>query len=209
MADSITLNNYSDDAQIKRYISDVLMPRVFKNIPLNILNTGQFSIINEYMSQAIENLSFTASFYHNESFITKAMLADSIYSEAAIFNLGYSYATPSCCNFMLELRIADLLKNATFNSDNGLYEFILDKNTKFNLSNGTMYSLDYDILIQFKNEATATINSKAPAWNVQYINMDQMNSIAVNKDPYILYRVSETWLCLFVKCSEYDERYSE
>ena len=204
MADSITLNNYSDDAQIKRYISDVLMPRVFKNIPLNILNTGQFSIINEYMSQAIENLSFTASFYHNESFITKAMLADSIYSEAAIFNLGYSYATPSCCNFMLELRIADLLKNATFNSDNGLYEFILDKNTKFNLSNGTMYSLDYDILIQFKNEATATINSKAPAWNVQYINMDQMNSIAVNKDPYILYRVSETWLCLFVKCSEYE-----
>lgn len=204
MADTVTLNNYSDDAQIKRYISDVLMPRVFKDIPLNILNTGSFSIINEYMSQAIENLAFTASFYHNESFITKAMLADSIYSEAAIFNIGYSYATPSCCNFMLELRIKDLMANATFNSDNGLYEFILDKNTKFNLSNGSVYSLDYDILIQYKSEATATIQSSAPAWNVQYINMDQMNSVAVNKDPYILYRVSETWLCLFIKASEYE-----
>lgn len=204
MADTVTLNNYSDDAQIKRYISDVLMPRVFKDIPLNILNTGSFSIINEYMSQAIENMAFTASFYHNESFITKAMLADSIYSEAAIFNIGYSYATPSCCNFMLELRIKDLMANATFNSDNGLYEFILDKNTKFNLSNGSVYSLDYDILIQYKSEATATIQSSAPAWNVQYINMDQMNSVAVNKDPYILYRVSETWLCLFVKASEYE-----
>lgn len=204
MADKYTLNNYSDDAQIKRYISDVLMPRVFKDIPLNILNTGSFSIINEYMSQAIENLAFTASFYHNESFITKAMLADSIYSEAAIFNIGYSYATPSCCNFMLELRIKDLMANSTFNSDNGLYEFILDKNTKFNLSNGSVYSLDYDILIQYKSESTATIQSAAPAWNVQYINMDQMNSVAVNKDPYILYRVSETWLCLFVKASEYE-----
>lgn len=205
MADSsVTLNNYSDDSQIKQYISDVLMPRVFKDIPLNILNTGQFSIINEYMSQAIENLAFTASFYHNESFITKAMLADSIYSEAAIFNIGYSYATPSCCNFMLELRIKDLMENATYNSDNGLYEFVLDKNTKFNLSNGSVYSLDYDILIQYKSESTATIQSVAPAWNVQYINMDQMNSVAVNKDPYILYRVTETWLCLFVKASEYE-----
>ena len=203
MADAYTLNNYSDDAQIKRYISDVLMPRVFNDIPLNILNTGQFSIINEYMSQAIENMAFTASFYHNESFITKAMLADSIYSEAAIFNIGYSYATPSCCNFMLELRIKDLMENATYNSDNGLYEFVLDKNTRFNLSNGSVYSLDYDILIQYKSEATATIQSVAPAWNVQYINMDQMNSVAVNKDPYILYRVTETWLCLFVKASEY------
>lgn len=205
MADSVILNNYSDDSQIKRYISEVLMPRVFHDIPINILNTGQFSLINEYMSQAIENLAFTSSFYFNESFITKAMLADSIYSEAAIFNIGYSFATPSACNFMLELKIEDLIKNATFNSDNGLYEFILDKNTKFNLKNGSIYSLDYDILIQYKNVETATISkATVPAWNVQYTNMDESNVVAINRNPYILYRVSETWLCLFLQTSEFE-----
>ena len=205
MAESIVLNNYSDDSKIKEYIMDVLMPRVFHDIPLNILNTGQFSIINEYMSQALENLAFTSSFYFNESFITKAALSDSIYAEGAIFNIGYAFATPTCCNVMLELRIADLLKNSTFNPDNGLYEFILDKNTKFNLKNGNVYSLDYDILVQYKNVETATLqNTEVPAWNVQYTNMQEQNSIAVNKTPYILYRVSETWLCLFLKVSEFE-----
>lgn len=203
--ETVILNNYSDDSQIKQYIYNVLAPRVFHDIPLNVLNTGQFSLINEYMSQTIENLAFTASFYENESFITKAVLADSIYSEAAIFNIGYSFATASTCNMLLELSIADIQKNAKYNPDNGLYEFILDKNTKFNLKNGSVYSLDYDVLIQYQTIETSTITSTpTPAWNIQYINMNEKNICAVNKNPYILYRVSETWLCLFLKVSEYE-----
>lgn len=206
MADEIILNNYSDDAQIKKYISEVLAPRVFKNIPLNVLNTGSLSIINEYMSQAIEQMAFTSSFYFNESFITKAVLPDSIYSEAAIFNIGYSYATPSSCNFLLELKIEDIHNNAVLNADTGLYEFILDKDTKFNLSNGSVYSLDYDILIQYKNVETTTLSSSVQAWNVQYTNRDSLNSIATNKNVYIMYRVTDTWLCLFVTASEYERQ---
>ena len=193
---NVVLNNYSDDSQIKAYISDVLMPRVFHDIPINVLNSGFFSVVSEYMSQVIENLAFTSSFYLNESFITKAALSDSIYAEAAIFNLGYSFATPSTCNFMIELKIDDIKKNAVENPDNNLMEFILDKDTKINLKNGSVYSLDYDVLIQF----TDTDN---PTWNVQYTNMDEHNFIAVNKNPYILYRTSSTWLHLFVKMSEY------
>lgn len=206
MADEIMLNNYSDDSQIKRYISEVLMPRVFHDIPLSVLNTGSLSIINEYMSQALEQIAFTSSFYFNESFITKAVLPDSIYSEAAIFNIGYSYATPSSCNFLLELKIEDIHNNATFNPDTGLYEFILDKDTKFNLSNGNVYSLDYDILIQYKNVETTLLSSAVQAWNVQYTNMDSLNSIATNKNVYIMYRVTDTWLCLFVTASEFERQ---
>ena len=161
MAEEIMLNNYSDDSRIKQYIQNVLMPQVFKNIPITTLNAGGFSIFSEYMSQAIENMSFTSSFYFNESFITKAVLPDSIYSEAAIFNIGYAFATPSSCNFLLELKIEDIIANAKLNADTGLFEFILDKDTRFNLSNGSVYSLDYDILIQFKNVDTAKKN-KSP-----------------------------------------------
>lgn len=197
---NVVLNNYSDASQSKQYIADVLMPRVFHDIPINILNSGFFSIASEYMSQALENLAFTSSFYLNESFITKAVLSDSIYANAAIFNIGYSYAIPSVCNFMIELKLSDLLKNAKENPENrNIMEFVLDKNTKINLSNGSIYSLDYDVLIQFTN-------TDNPSWNIQYTNMDEMNSIAINKKPYILYRTSSEWLHIFVSMSEFERQ---
>lgn len=179
------------------------MSRVFHDIPLNVLNTGAFSIINEYISQATEQMAFTSSFYFNESFITKAVLPDSIYAEAAIFNLGYAFATPSCTNLLLELRMSDLMNNAVDNPNTGFKEFILDKDTKFNLPNGNVYSLDYDILFQYKTVETATNHgAAAPAWNIQYTNFEP-NCVAVNKNRYIVYRVTDTWLCLFVSVSEY------
>ena len=199
----IVLNNYSDDSRIKQYIQQNLMSRVFHDIPLNVLNTGAFSIINEYISQATEQMAFTSSFYFNESFITKAVLPDSIYAEAAIFNLGYAFATPSCTNLLLELRMSDLMNNAVDNPNTGFREFILDKDTKFNLPNGNVYSLDYDILFQYKTVETATNHgAAAPAWNIQYTNFEP-NCVAVNKNRYIVYRVTDTWLCLFVSVSEY------
>lgn len=171
--DTISIPNLSDDANIKQYVNDVLAPRVFHDIPMNVLNAGFFSLINEHMAQSMEQMAYTTSFYFNESFITKAVLADSIYAEAAIFNIGYSYAIPSSCMFLLELKIEDIYNNAKLNADTGLYEFILDKNTKFNLSNGNIYSLDYDILISYKSVETSNRNAQIPAWNVQYINTDE------------------------------------
>ena len=112
--EEVVLNNYADDSQIKKYINEVLAPKVFHDIPLNVLNTGHFSLVNEYMSQAIEQMAFTSSFYFNESFITTAVLPDSIYAEAAIFNIGYSFATPASSNFLLEVIILDFLRTPYF-----------------------------------------------------------------------------------------------
>ena len=205
MADQkYVLNNYSDDSQIKEFMRATLAPKVFDNIPINVLNTGLFSLVSEYISQITEQLSFTSSFYFNEGFITKAVLPDSIYAEAAIFNIGYSFATPASANFLLELRIDDLIDHATLNVDTGLREFILDKNTKFNLPEGYMFSLDYDILVQFKDKATASIDAPIPSWNVQYINKDEANVCATNKNPYIVYRVTDKWLCLLIQANEYE-----
>lgn len=200
---NIVLPNYSDDSKSKEYIMNTLMPRVFHDVPLNNLNIGMFSIIAEYLSQGLESQSFTSSFFYNESFITKAVLPDSVYSEAAIFNIGYSFATPSSTMFVLELKLEDIYNNAIRNADTGLYEFIIDKDTKFNLSNGNVYSLDYDILLQYKNVETSSRKSSIPAWNVQYTNLNEKNSIAINKDIYITYRVTDTWLCLYIHTSEF------
>ena len=202
----ILINNYSDDSQIKKFMNQELAPRVFHDIPLSALNSGFFSLVSEYISQITEQLGFSSAFYFNESFITKAVLPDSIYAEAAIFNIGYSFATPASTNFLLELKIEDIHKNAVYNADNGLYEFILDKNTKFNLPEGYVYSLDYDILIQYKNIETSTIDAVNPAWNIQYINREEENVCATNKNIYITYRVTDIWLCLLIQANEYERQ---
>ena len=205
MADeNIRLNNYSDDSQIKDFMRYELAPRIFHNIPITDLNAGLFSLNTEYISQITEQLAFTSSFYFNESFITKAVLPDSIYSEAAIFNIGYSFATPASTNFLLELKIKDIYDNSVYNADTGLYEFILDKDTKFNLPEGFTYSLDYDILIQYKDEATSKSTADIPAWNIQYTNRDIPNVCATNKNVYITYRVAGDWLCLLIQANEYE-----
>ena len=202
MADEVILTGYAEDSQIKKYLQNVMLPRVFHDIPTSVLNTGAFSIFSEYLSQGMENIAFTSAFYFNESFITKAVLPNSIYAEAAIFNIGYAYAIPSSCNFLLELKIDDIMNNATYNSDTNYYEFILDKNTKFNLSNGNVYSLDYDILIQYKTRETATSGDKA--WDIHYITENDQNSIATNKNTYIMHRVTDKWLCLMIQANEYE-----
>lgn len=204
MAENVILNNYSDDSQIKKFMAEELAPRVFHDIPLTVLNTGFFNLVSEYISQITEQLSFTSSFYFNESFITKAVLPDSIYSEAAIFNIGYSFATPASTSFLLELKIEDIYNNAVKNVDTGMYEFVLDKDTKFNLPEGYTYSLDYDILIQYKDTKTSSIDASIPAWNVQYINRDVENYCATNKNVYITYRVTDVWLCLLIQANEYE-----
>ena len=206
MANEIMLNNYSDDSQIKNYMRNVLAPKVFHDIPLTVLNTGMYSLTSEYISQITEQLAFTSSFYFNESFITKAVLPDSIYAEAAIFNIGYSFATPASTNFLLELRIKDIYNNAVYNGNTGLYEFILDKNTKFNLPEGYTYSLDYDILIQYKDRPSSDNEATNPAWNVQYTNRDEPNICATNKNVYITYRVTDVWLCLLIQANEYERQ---
>ena len=201
---TVTLNNYSDDSQIKRFMAEELAPRVFHDIPLSVLNTGFFSLVSEYISQITEQLGFTSAFYFNEAFITKAVLPDSIYAEAAIFNIGYSFATPASTNFLFELKIEDIYKNAKYNPNNGLYEFILDKDTKINLPEGFVYSFDYDILIQYKNVETSEWKAMNPVWNVQYINRDESNVCATNKHTYITYRVTDIWLCLLIQANEYE-----
>ena len=207
MADTtVLLNNYSDDSQIKQFMCNELAPRVFHDIPISVLNSGFFSLVSEYISQITEQLGFTSSFYFNESFITKAVLPDSIYAEAAIFNIGYAFAIPASTNFLLELKIEDIYNNSVYNANTGLFEFVLDKNTKFNLPEGFVYSLDYDILIQYKNVETSNISASIPAWNIQYINRDEANMCATNRNTYITYRVTDTWLCLLVQANEYERQ---
>ena len=80
------------------------IPKAFPNIPMNKMNLGFTGLVSEYLSHVIEDSYGTASLMMNESFITRAVLPNSIYSEAALFDIGYTFATPSRCSFALHRR---------------------------------------------------------------------------------------------------------
>ena len=49
MADEVILTGYAEDSQIKKYLQNVMLPRVFHDIPTSVLNTGAFSIFKSFV----------------------------------------------------------------------------------------------------------------------------------------------------------------
>jgi len=107
----------------------------------------------------------------------------------------------------LELRIDELKNFSELNPATGLMEFILDKNTNFNLENGSVYSLDYDLKVEWKPVSTHNRTVALEAWRVQYIGMDEKNSMSRMKQPYVIHRVTDVWLCIMLNgIGEYERQ---
>jgi hypothetical protein len=197
--EDIVVQNYTNNFDIKEYIQDELIPAAFPDISVSKLNLGFTGIISEFMSQVIEDSQATASLMMNESFITRAVLQDSIYSEASLFDLGYSFAVPSRCNFAVQLWIEDILKYAKAVKNTSTMRYCLDKDTKVVLGDNT-YKFDYDVYIDFQY-----IDGKR-VYNVYY-NIEETNSISIITNKYIKHQVTSIgWLVLFVELQEFDRK---
>jgi len=195
----VVVRNYTSNFDIKEFIQEVLIPKAFPNIPMNKLNLGFTGITSEMISQAIEDAHGTASLMMNESFITRAILPNSIYSEASLFDLGYTFATPSRCNFALQLWLPDIIKYSTAVKNSNTLRYILDKDTKLILGDNT-YRLDYDIIIDHQ-----FIDGKR-VFNIYY-DMEETNSISIVNNKYVKHQVTSIdWLVLFVELQEFERK---
>lgn len=198
----IIVRNYVDNFNVKEYIEEELIPKAFPNIPMNKLNVGFTGVISEYISQAIEDAYGTASLMLNENFITKAVLPESIYAEAAKFDLGYSFATPSTCSFALQISISDILENSEPVQNTTSYRYILDKDTQIELGDN-IYKLDYDIYIDHRYIDDRLV------FNVYY-NDDGTNPISTLTSKYIKHQVTTIdWLVLFLNLKQFDREENE
>lgn len=193
----IIVRNYTDNFNIKEYIQDVLIPKAFPNIPMNRLNLGFTGIVSEYMSQVIEDTQASTALLANEAFITKAVLPDSVYAEASVYNLGYRFATPSKCSFALEINLSQLIEFSEIVQNSSTKRYKLDKNTELVIGD-YMYHLDYDIYIDW-----VVINGKR-VFNVYY-NIEETNSISTLTNRYIKHQVSATgWMILFLELMQFE-----
>lgn len=173
----IFVRDYTSNFNVKEFIQDVLIPKAFPDIPINKLNVGLTGIASEMISQAIEDSYATASLMMNESFITRAVLPSSIYSEASLFNLGYTFAKPSQCNFAVQLWLDDIIKNSSRVSNTQTMRYYLDKNTRVVLG-GNTYRFDYDIIIDHQYIEGRLV------FNIYYDNKEK-NYIAIATNKYV------------------------
>lgn len=198
----IIVRNYTSNFDIKEFIQDVLVPKAFPDIAINKLNLGFTGIASEMISQAIEDSFASATLMMNESFITRAVLPSSIYSEASLFNLGYTFAKPTQCNFAVQLWLDDIIKNSSAVANTITMRYKLDKNTQVILGDNS-YRFDYDIIIDHQY-----IDNKM-VFNVYY-NIDETNSIAIITNQYIKHQVTSIgWLVLFVTVQEFSRKVDE
>lgn len=192
--------NYTSNQDIKEYVNEVLVPRAFPHIPMNKLNLGLVGIVGELIAGALEDTHSTTSLLANEAFITRAILPKSIYSSAALFNLGYSFAIPSRCNFVLQVAIGDILQYAkpiTYAST--IYRYVIDKDTKLMLGDNN-YRLPHDIYIE-----TSLLEGKR-IYNVYYSDTEEC-SISHLKTHYIKHQVTSIgYLVLFLELMEFDRK---
>lgn len=121
----VYVRNYTSNHDVKEFMQNILIPKAFPNIPVNKLNLGFPGITAEMISQAVEDAYATASLMLHESFITRAILPESIYSDASLFNLGYTFATPSRCKFALQLWLPDIIKFSTRQKNSTVYQLSL------------------------------------------------------------------------------------
>lgn len=195
----VVVTNYTSNFDIKQFIQEALIPKAFPDIPINKLNLGFTGITSEMISQAIEDAHGTAALMMNESFITRAVLPDSIYSEASLFNLGYTFANPSKCEFALQLWLDDIIKFSSRVRNTNTSRYKLDKNTKLVLGDNT-YKLDYDIFIDHQ-----FIDGKR-VFNVYY-DMSETNSMSQITNKYVKHQTTSIgWLVLFVSLREFDRK---
>ena len=198
----ILVRNYTSNFDVKEFIQEVLIPRAFPGVPMNKLNLGFTGITSEMISTAIEDSYATASLMLNEAFITRAVLPSSIYSEASLFDLGYTFATPSRCNFAVQLWMEDVLENSYRVRNTPTRRFHLDKNTRIILGDNT-YRFDYDVIIDHQYiDGRISFNT--------YYDIDEDNSIAIVTNKHVKHQATAVgWLILFVELQEFSRKVEE
>lgn len=175
--------DYTDNFSIKDTAIKKLGQKYFEDVELSGLNVGALGFTLEQIANITEDAFNTSSILMNEAFPNKAIIPESIYSHAAIFQLDNTFSTCSKCTFIMLLMQEEILK---FGKKNGSkISFYLDKRTVISVE-GIPFTLDYDIQINAQKKQISGSESEYN-FSAQYI-IDSENSISDVNDPYLKIR---------------------
>lgn len=197
--------DYSSIYNIKDYAVSTVAPKYFNMEEVNDLNIGALGYITELLSTFVEDGFNTTTTYLNEIFPNKAILPETIYTNAAMFQEGNIFAKPAEMMAWLFISEEDILRYSNIVDDVGTTssqkEFFVDSDMLIDVE-GIPFMLDYDIRISYVQPNTRTILYNA-AYNKIRHNTTYKSSLDTDNSHYIKSRVitynNENFLAMYVK----------
>jgi len=144
---TILQKDYSSNYSIKELAINDIAPKYFDMVDINQLNIGMFGYSTEMISNTTEDTFNAVSIFLKEMFPNKAILPESIYNYASLFQLDNLFATPASTYMMLFINEKDIV-NLGINKGS-FYEFILDSDLVIDIED-KRFMLDYNIVITAK-----------------------------------------------------------
>lgn len=185
--------SYIDNFSVKEYVIDDLIPYYFSEIEASKRTVGMIGMTSELISHISEDTFNSISVLFREMFPNRAILKESIFSHAAIFQLTNTTCTAAATKFILAIPEDDVVANATFT--NGVGYFYIEKEMILYVED-IPFTLDYDIEIKIVKKRLSQ-SQEDYIFSAQYITDEYTNSISTINDPYIkLQRTADKWLGL-------------
>lgn len=200
--------DYVDNFSFKDLALNEIMPKYFEEETSN-MTVGLNGMLTEYIGTVAEDGFNTASTLLLETFPTRATMENSIYSNAAIFQLSNVFSKAARCDFLIVIPERDIIQNFISKQGDPYSHFYLDKDTVVYIEN-IPFSLDYDIDLKAIYRET----QKGYVYSARYIMPSNDSSVFLNtlspiKDPYIkTRRTSNGLIVLQVNMGQYRRKVS-
>lgn len=147
MSNNKIVKNYSSIYTIKDFAIKELAPRYLNMDKINDLNVGLLGYVTELLSNVADDTFNAITMYINEMFPNTAVLPESIYSFASLFQINDLFSTSAEMDIMLFISEKDIISNGVKKESFG--EFYLDSNAIIDIE-GKLFGLDYDVLITYR-----------------------------------------------------------
>lgn len=174
--------DYVDNFSFKEMALNEIMPKYFEE-ELTNMTVGLNGMLTEYTGMIAEDGFNTASTLLLETFPTRASMENSIYSNAAIFQLSNVFSKPARCEFLIVIPESDIIRNFITKQGEPFSYFYIDKDTTIYVED-VPFVLDYDIVIRAIYKET----QKGYVYSAKYDMSGYKNSMSTINDPYIKIR---------------------
>lgn len=142
--DIVISRDYVDNFAIKETAMTKLGEKYFPESKGNNLNIGLLGLTLEHIGNITEDSYNTMSVLIHEAFPNKAIIPESIYSHAAIFQIDNVYTKCAKCTFVMLLQQDEVLEKGETSGNKT--RFFIDKRMIFSVEDKP-FTLDYDIEI--------------------------------------------------------------
>ena len=148
--------DYSSIYSIKDFMGNTVKDyynATLKRDDINDLNIGLTGIVSDLVGTISEDTFNTVTTFLNEIFPNKAILPETIYNDAALFQDSDFFAKPCTMSAWLFVNEDNIIRDATVidtmgEIEDNRYEYFIDSDLKIDVE-GIQFMLDYDIHITF------------------------------------------------------------